>query len=275
MHWFLPCFVAVFCVFALGSAHTRAESAQYCYNDWPPYAFTDGSGNATGISIEILTQASRRAGYEPVFTELPWERCLRDVELGDQDAVIDAASRDNYLQGDVSFSVYTNTFWVRQGYDASQPLLSSFAGKRLGLVRGYVYGDVLDKEIEQSGAIIDYALNDAQNIRKLAFSRTDAIIGDFVSTRIFAKENAYDLKPVLPHHSFDRLYPSFNRSQAVMHERIDTALADMMKDGTIDRIYHDALGIHFSDIMPDMNPDHNPDPAAVPQPDNDLAIVGY
>lgn len=258
---------AIVLVFFFGSANARAEDARYCFNNWPPYTYLDDTGEAVGISIDILKQASQRAGYEPVFTELPWERCLRDVVEGRQDAVIDAASRDAYLQGNVSFSVYTNTFWIRDGNDDAIPLQPSFKGHRLGLVRGYVYGDELDEEIAQSGAIIDYAKDDWQNVRKLSYGRTDAIIGDYVSTRIFAMENDLDVKPVLPHHSFDRLYPSFNLGQDVMHAKINTVLAEMMKDGTIDRIYLDALGVPFSDIIPDMNPE----PAIAPSPNNDLA----
>jgi len=242
-----------FCLCALNAIGAGAETIRYCHNNWPPYAYNTDEGPA-GISVEILKQASNRAGYTAEFNELPWERCLKSVADGEMDAVVDAAKRDGYLQGDVGFSVYTNTFWVREEFNPGSSILSALNGRRLGLVRGYVYGNRLEEQISESGAIVDLAKDDEQNIRKLSYGRTDAIIGDYVGTRIIAAQQGFKPVPVLPHHSFDLLYPSFNLGQGVMQGRINDALGSMMSDGSIDRVYRDSLGVELSDILPDASP---------------------
>lgn len=224
-------------------------TVDYCFNHWPPYATLD-KGETKGISITVLREASRRAGYEARFVELPWKRCLQAVERGKIDAVIDAAERDEFLQGPASFSVYTNTFWFRAGETVGGNLPGALKGRRIGLVAGYTYGDELESAIEAAGIVTDLASNDANNVDKLVARRVDAIIGDYVSTRLYAETNGLRLTPALPHYSVDRLFPSFNKERAAVHNDIDAALSTMIEDGTVDRIYLDALGIRFAALMP-------------------------
>ena len=229
-------------------APTR-DTIRYCYNDWPPYSYLQ-EGEPAGVSVIVLREASRRAGYAARFVELPWKRCLRWVREGRFDAVIDAARRDDFLQGPTSYSVYTNTFWQRAGGVLGGPDPRALAGRSLGLVAGYTYGDALEAEIEETDIAVAFAKDDPDNAALLAHGRVDAIIGDFVGTRLLADRAGLDIEPVLPHHSVDRLYPSFNRDRAAMHDRVDAAVAGMIADGSVDVIYRSVAGIGFSEILP-------------------------
>jgi|GEM_PF-908795 len=224
------------------------ENVSFCFNDWPPYSVMK-DGAAEGITVEILRGAADRAGLAATFRELPWKRCLQMVETGQVDAVMDAAERDEYLQGEASSTVYTNTFWVRAD-DPSKTFDSAMLqGKSVGLVDGYRYGDELDEILSQPGVHREYSKDDSTNIRKLSFKRVDVIIGDFASTQYFAKENGLSLRALVPSHSFDRLYPSFNKNKASAQSRINTALRSMIADGTVDTIYRKKLGVSFSDVV--------------------------
>lgn len=55
---------------------------------YPPYFYVDENGSYTGIDVEILTEACRRAGYKPVFKTIDWEKKKELLENGDIDAVI-------------------------------------------------------------------------------------------------------------------------------------------------------------------------------------------
>lgn len=46
-----------------------------------PYFFTDENGNYAGIDAEIATEACHRAGYNPVFVEINWNK--KDAYLKD------------------------------------------------------------------------------------------------------------------------------------------------------------------------------------------------
>ena len=83
----------------------------------------------------------------------------------------------------------------------------------------------------------------------LAFGRVDAIIADLVSTLSFAREHGLSIHPLIPDHSVDRLYPSFNPERPDLHRALDAALADLIDDGTVDRAYRNHLGVGFEDVV--------------------------
>lgn len=231
-----------------GIAQPERPTVRFCFNSWPPYVQKDESGFG-GISIDILTEAARRAELTAVFEELPWNRCLEMVRQGSMDAVVDAAGREEFLYGPSSYSVYTNTIWVRDEDTLALSSLDLLQGKRIGLVHGYEYPDALHGDLSKGGLTYEYSVDDAANIRMLAFGRVDAIVADLVSTLSFAREHGLSIHPLNPNHSVDRLYPSFNQDRADLHQALDAALADMIDDGTVDRVYRDHLGVGFEDVV--------------------------
>lgn len=235
---------------AMPNARSHEHRAvRYCFNFWFPYT-REVDGRVEGISIDILREATARAGMRAEFAQLPWKRCLETVRRGEIDAVVDAAERPDLLQGPTSFSVYTNTFWVREDFPADEFDPAALAGKEIGLVDGYLYPEKLWEDLRSLGATIDSSVDDGTNIRKLAFGRVDAIIGDYVSTLVFVRENGLKLKPLSPSHSADRLYPSFNAERSMLQANIDSVLAEMVADGAVDRIYRRHLGQALQDILP-------------------------
>lgn len=113
-----------------------------------------------------------------------------------------------------------------------------------------MYSGALVDDLARVGARIEPSIDDGVNIRKLAFGRVDATVGDYVATPRFAEENGLDLKPLSSAHSADSPYPSFNKSKADLHEMIDEQLAEMMTDGTIEEVYQRYLGKSLDDIRP-------------------------
>ena len=136
-------YAVVACMLLLAhSASAQPPPARFCFNAWKPYAYTE-AGRIDGLSIVILKEAARRAGYTAEFAELPWKRCLILVEAGEYDAVMDAAARKQFLQGPTSYVVYTNTFWVRGDDVVDKFSLAALREKTVGMVSGYVYPEDL------------------------------------------------------------------------------------------------------------------------------------
>lgn len=227
------------------AANAQDDKIRYCFNAWPPYIYSK-DGKAAGLSIEMLDEASRRAGLEAEYFELPWKRCLLQVRQGGMDAAIGAAKRDEYIQGPASYSVYSNTFWVQTDSTIRSFDLAAFSGKTVGLVTGYVYPDELVKNPPYA---IDYSVDDETNMRKLAAGRVDAIVADLVSTKLAAEKQGLALRAVLPSHSFDALYPSFNKDKPALQSRINAALDAMRKDGFVARVYRERLNLNYEDLF--------------------------
>jgi len=240
--------IRVLGVCALLFAHSlSAQDApvRFCFSAWPPYTYME-NGEARGLSTVVLREAARRAGLIAEFVELPWKRCLHLVDTGEHDAAVDAAKREQFLQGPTSFSVYTNTFWVRDAAPMQAFSIEALRNKKVGLVSGYVYPDELVKEPPYS---IDYSVDDDMNVRKLAGGRVDAIVADLVSTLRIAKSRDVKLRALQPSHSLDRLYPSFNAQRGDQQTLIDKALQEMTDDGYIEDVYRTMLGLDFRTVL--------------------------
>ncbi|MCZ4279770.1 transporter substrate-binding domain-containing protein [Kiloniella laminariae] len=240
------------------------NTIRYCYNDWPPYTMQTEGGyeingsqkaRSGGISVEVMTEASHRAGYEAVFVELPWKRCLQSVRNGELDAVLDAAPRDDFLQGPAYNSIYTNTFWVSDDSPIHSPDLAAIVARKpkalIGLVDGYVYPENLLAEIEAADLEIDYAVDDPANLHKLSQGRVNIVVADFVSTFYYNSVHHLSLRALQPAHSFDPLFPSFHPGRVKMQRRVNSALEEMTRDGSLDSIYQEAIGISFSGLGQD------------------------
>ncbi len=221
------------------------ERLGFCFNAWPPYAYVQ-DGVATGLSVRVLDEAARRSGVVIDYLERPWKRCLHEVRTGTIDAAIDAASRPEFVQGPVSYSVYTNTFWVRDDAELQSFSLEGLRGKTIGLVTGYRYPAEL---VEDAPYRIDYSVDDDTNLRKLAAGRVDAIVADLVSTVRAAESAKLGVRPLLPSHSVDRLYPSFNEKRGAVQKRFDAALAEMQAEGYFAAVYREMLGVDFDELL--------------------------
>lgn len=225
----------------------QAADLRMCYNDWPPYVYNQ-NGVATGISVDIMTEASRIADITISFHGFPWNRCLEMVRQGEFDGVLDAAERAEYLQGPASFSAYTNTLWVHQNSTITTLDFDALSGKSIGLVSGYNYPQELMDEFKRVDARVEFALDDETNLRKLAFGRVSAIVADFASTLLVTRNKNLNVRAISPTHSSDHLFPSFYKERQAEQAKINAAIEALIDDGTVNKIYQKHLGVEFGEL---------------------------
>ncbi len=222
-----------------------AESLKFCFTEWKPYSATE-NGKPVGISIDILTEAAKRAGIDAGFQELPWKRCLADVLDGTLDVAIDGAPRDGYWHGESTHTSSYYVFFVAQ----SSPLTSftglpQFAGKSVSLIQGWWYPDALTnaKDIK-----LERLFGEKNQLQALALGRQDAAFGDLITMGVTARELAAAVRPLSPMLEESRYFPHFNTSRQASGQAIDKALAAMLADGAVDRIYQQHIGVTFSGL---------------------------
>ncbi|MDJ0833230.1 MAG: transporter substrate-binding domain-containing protein [Gammaproteobacteria bacterium] len=245
-----------FCVFICtlslwlfsGRALAAQEALQLCFNQWPPFAMYEQMA-FRGISIDIIKEASRRLEQPVEFVELPWKRCLQNVEDGTMDAVIDAADRDEFIQGPVSISIYSDTFWVHA--DSSFRSLTDLKDRSIGLVDGYNYSQTVTDLISELNLSSETAVDDQGNIRKIAFKRVDTGIADLVSTFDYIKIHQLNLRPILPPVSVDKLYLSFSKQRAEAQEKYNQQFEVLLEEGFVDKVYQRYIGQSFSELLQD------------------------
>ena len=56
-------------------------------DDYPPFHYNDDNGQATGIDVDLATEAFRRMGYQAVFRRIDWEEKNDLLESGEIDCI--------------------------------------------------------------------------------------------------------------------------------------------------------------------------------------------
>lgn len=109
-------------------------------DEWPPYV--DESLPGSGLSVEIVTEALKRAGYETRFSLEDLSRAIAGARIGvydvvsniwyTEEATTDLDFTDPYLSNEMCFI-------KRKGVDIEFAFLSDLRGMAIGVVKDYPY----------------------------------------------------------------------------------------------------------------------------------------
>lgn len=140
---------------------------------YPPYAAPELPQQ--GAAVQLLRDILQPHGFQSVVDFLPWARLEGELRAGRYDLVLLAWPGDVKRHGLVHGGAWFGSrlgLYVRRNEWASQGLPLSRLGPRIvGIVRDYAYPEVL----LTSGLQLQVAGSDAQNLRKLAAGRIDAV----------------------------------------------------------------------------------------------------
>lgn len=77
------------CALALHGAPAAAspEALRFVTKQFPPYAYTDASGQAAGPMVEVLKAVCSRAAWQCHVEVLPWRRAYQRIEAGEADGI--------------------------------------------------------------------------------------------------------------------------------------------------------------------------------------------
>lgn len=69
------------CLFLIASAtYAHSQSLTFSTEDYPPYSFTDASGNAKGVYMEQVEIMMAKEGFDYKVTVMPWARAIALAE---------------------------------------------------------------------------------------------------------------------------------------------------------------------------------------------------
>lgn len=237
-----------FTTFSLGCIYgiSWSEELRLCGVHWPPFSYSENERLVSGISVDINTEAFRRLGIKFTADDLPWPRCLDGVERGEYDAIIDNASRPNYVHGTNATSVYPLTIYVREDYPHREFTWESMNGKTVGVVRGYWYTESIRNF---NGWFIDKSVTDEIVLRKLAGGRYDYAVSDIFVAPILAEKLGIKIKALAPLIDSSQLYLGFKEKHSKIAAKYDLTIKQMILDGTMDRIYLKYLPYSYKAIF--------------------------
>jgi polar amino acid transport system substrate-binding protein len=208
----------------------------------PPFMFLTSDGKAAGIYPAIITEAFERMGIPVKVSAVPWKRALATMEMGESGVAGIYKTIERVEKFDFSAPLFVEKVQVIVRANKTFPYsgIQSLQGKRLGVLRGWSYGDEFDKAKKAGLFTVEEVESDAQNLAKLQNDRLDAVLaikesGD-VSTSGFGSARAFiALEPPL---SEKPTYLAFSKqvNKTELLKSFDEALASMRKDGTWNKI---------------------------------------
>ncbi|MGF1508865.1 MAG: substrate-binding periplasmic protein [Myxococcota bacterium] len=144
---------------------------------WPPYV---EDGAESGLSVDLVHTALRRAGYRPVSVAKPIGTLLPALRTGSADgsvALWKSPERERYLLYSDPYLQNRLVVVGRNGTDVTARRLEDLAGKRVAIVADYAYGTALKQTADVN--LIE-GRNDEDNLRSLLMGEVDYILADEV-----------------------------------------------------------------------------------------------
>lgn len=192
----LPAAIVLITLF-LGQAW--AMELRFGYDEYPPLSYTV-DGEAMGISIQLVREASERLGIEPVFVHQPFIRLLVSVREGTLDSMVDlyeTPERAKFLYfAERSATSEHIHLYVPRDNPARIETLEDAKLHSVGAVRGYYYGELVDDELRDKL----YMVKDCRVLYGMLLEgRFDAVVGNSMAARHYMGEqlDRGEIVPVL------------------------------------------------------------------------------
>jgi len=203
-------------------------------------------GKPTGMLVDLVTEAFRRAGSPVEIKLMPWARCIEEAKTGAVDGVFSSfklPERELFLAFPKEpLTTQVVAFFARKNstirFDGD---LNSVRGVNIGIINGTSYGKKFDAAVKD-GTLwrIDRTNTIDSNLQKLAVGHVDLIpsyrevlldAANRLGLRSEIEELSPPLESVPSYLAFTKV-----RDLSKLSQSFDKELASMKQDGTYDRI---------------------------------------
>ncbi len=241
-------FILIWICLVLSSEYDvlSAGELKFCGVEWPPFTYAENGRIVRGISYDIFTEAFSRLEKSFRADLVPWPRCLKYVKGGMYDAVIDNRAMEPFVSGTTPTAVMPLAIYVRKDFPHDTFSWKLMEGRRVCMVRGYDYPE---KILKFEGWKKDFANNEEQMLKVLKKGRYDYVLGDIFSAPILAEKIGADIRMLRPLIDSLLMYLCFNREQGDIMKEYDDTVREMIKDGTMDKIYRKYTQYSYSETM--------------------------
>lgn len=235
----------------LGSAPARAAEPLLVLVDAgnPPFMYNAGGvDTAAGVYPAMLYAAFARAGVPVVVKAAPWKRAMLELEHGAAGLGGIYKNDERAAKFDYSDPIFVERIAVF--YNTQNPIdfhtIRDLFGKRVGVIRGWSYGDDMDLARKNDHVAVEEVNGDQQNFKKLASGRLDAVLAIVESGERMLEEGAGELGYIKMSNTLLASNPAYlafakkaNQSDGL--KLFNKAMAAMKKDGSLDKLFQQEL----------------------------------
>lgn len=206
----------------------------------PPFMYA-AEGRAAGLYPAIIAAAFAQMGQAANIEAKPWKRCLRETDDGKAGIGGIYKNEERLKKYDFSEPIFVEKMAVY--FNRANPLVfhavTDLAGKRVGVIRGWSYGDTFDQAVRDGRITVDEVASDAMNFKKLLAGRVDAVLAIDEAGVYQLESGQFDgVEKSGPYLFQKATYLAFSKQakQAGLLARFNKVIDDMRKSGKLGRI---------------------------------------
>ena len=175
--------ILIFCLSVIPSM-ANEKTIVAAADPWPP--FLDPATPKEGLSLEIARAAYETQGYTVEMNYVPWARAIDGVKKGKYDILPNTwitEERKTFLMFSDPYAVNNIKFIKNLDDPFEFEGMESLAGKKIGTIRGYGYGDTF---LNATHFVREDVTDLMTNIKKLTHSsrRIDLTLEDEIVARV-------------------------------------------------------------------------------------------
>ncbi|MGN0953611.1 basic amino acid ABC transporter substrate-binding protein [Dialister sp.] len=208
--------------------------------NWNPFEYLK-DGQITGFDIDLIQEASKRAGLTPDISDAGWEAIFEQIRTGQADAAISGVTITDDRKATYLFSkpyfVSRQAILIREDETISSAR-DLMDGKTIAVQNGSTGQEALEKLMGKNNPAIRKT---PMSVQMLIGGQVDALVGDETSVKAIQAQYpdqhlkiVYDDTAFTPEY-FGILYPKDRGEE--LQKKLDKALSSMISDGTYAKLY--------------------------------------
>ena len=225
--------VCMLCCFAgCGSDNTLTMGTNASF---PPYEFVDDNGDFAGIDVEIAQAIADKLGMELEIKDMAFDSLITAAQNGSVDIVLAGLTVTDERKESVNFSdtYATGVQVIIVKEDSAIASADDLEGKKIGVQSGttgdiYCTDDYGQENVKQFD-------NGALAVAALVNGQVDCVIIDNEPAKNYVKANK-GLKILETEYVVEDYAAAISKDNDELLEKVNKAMKELKKDGTIDRI---------------------------------------
>lgn len=206
--------------------------------DNPPFMYKDG-GKAMGLYPVLVAAVFKHMQTKVVLQARPWKRAFDELDRGQSGVGGLYKNGERALKYDFSAPLFVEKILVY--YNTAYPLqitkIQDLAGLRVGVLRGWSYGEEFDRARAAKVFSVEETASDRQNLRKLDLGRLDAVLA-VEESGLAQQRGLPGLRVASSLLLQNSTYLAFAKSaqKQDLLRRFDQALSELKRSGDFSRI---------------------------------------
>ena len=205
---------------------------------YPPFSFQDENGKLTGFEVEFAQALAQHLGVKASLKPTKWDGMLASLDSKRIDVVINQVTISDERKKKYDFSVpYTVSgiqALTRKDKEGSIKGPQDLANKKVGVGLGTNYEQWLRENVK--GVDIRTYDDDPTKYQDLRSGRVDAILVDRLAALDLVKKTGNTRAVAGPAFSRQEAGVALRKGNEDLLNAINTAIGEMQKDGTLNKI---------------------------------------